>query len=135
MEIRRLRRGDEDVVRALADREPQTALLDDERCFYLAAFEGAEPVGFVLAYELLRRHGDPTILFVYEIVVDEAFHRRGVGTALMREVERLARARGTRKAFVLTNETNEPAMDFYASLGGVRETDDEAMWDFEYGAT
>ena len=90
MHIRRLGPGDEEIVRRLATGEPRTALLEDERCFYLAAFDADEPVGFVLAYELLRRHGDPTILFVYEVDVDEPHHRRGIGTALMEE---LARAR------------------------------------------
>jgi len=122
-------------VRRLATGEPRTALLEDERCFYLAAFDADEPVGFVLAYELLRRHGDPTILFVYEVDVDEPHHRRGIGTALMEELARVAAARGIRSGFVLTNKSNAPAMAFYASLGGTRPSDDEVMWDFRYEAS
>ena len=48
MEIRRLRPGDEAVVRELAEREPQTRVLADERTIFLAAFEAGEAVGFVL---------------------------------------------------------------------------------------
>ena len=55
--IRRLGPGDEDVVRKLADDEPQTGLLADDATIFLAAFRGAEPVGFVFGYELPRRHG------------------------------------------------------------------------------
>ena len=121
----------------LAEREPPaperaTELLADERTFFLVAFDGEAPIGFVLAYELLRRDGDPTILFVYEVGVDESHRRRGVATALLRELERFARERGIRRAFVLTDESNEPAMRFYESLGGVRPYDDDVMWRFEY---
>jgi aminoglycoside 3-N-acetyltransferase I len=133
--IRRLGPGDEDVVQRLATREPQTALLDDDRCVYLVAFDGDDPVGFVLAYELLRRHGDPSVLFVYEVDVDEPHRRHGVGTVLMEELARIAAARGVRTGFVLTNESNAPAMAFYASLGGTRPSDDDVMWDFRFEAS
>jgi ribosomal protein S18 acetylase RimI-like enzyme len=130
--IRRLGPGDEAVVAALADREPQTALLRDERAFLLVAFEADRPIGFVLAYELPRRHGDPSILFVYEIGVDEDRRRQGVGTALMNELARLARERGLREGFVLTEESNAPAMAFYASLESERPHGDDVMWDLRF---
>ena len=130
--IRRLAPGDEDVARALATRAPHTALLADERTFFLVAFAGDEPIGFVLAYQLLRRHGEPTSLFVYEVDVGDAHRRRGVATALLRELERLGRERGIREAFVLTEPDNEAANALYASVGGVRE--ETVMWDFTYAA-
>lgn len=46
--IRRLGPGDEDVIRALAENEPQTALLSDDRTVFVAAFDGETPVGYVL---------------------------------------------------------------------------------------
>jgi ribosomal protein S18 acetylase RimI-like enzyme len=128
--VRRLGPGDEDVVRGLAEGEPQTALLSDERTIFVAAFRGATPVGFVFGYELPRRHGNPSILFVYEVEVVEACRGQGVATELFRELERIARGRGIREAFVLTEPENEPANALYASLGGVRV--DSVMWDFAY---
>jgi ribosomal protein S18 acetylase RimI-like enzyme len=128
----RLGPGDEAVVAALATRKTQTELLADDRTLFLAAFDGEESVGFVLAYELLRRHGDRSILFVYEIEVAEAHRRRGIGTVLMRELERYASERGIREGFLLTDEANEPAMRFYEALGGVRERDDDVLFVFTY---
>jgi ribosomal protein S18 acetylase RimI-like enzyme len=128
--IRRLGPGDEDVVRRLASGEPQTVLLADDRTIFLAAFQGADPVGFVFGYELLRRHGNPSILFVYEVEVDEACRGQGVATKLLRELEQVARARGIRDAFVLTEPDNDAANGLYASLGGTRV--DTVMWDFDY---
>ena len=136
MTIRRLVPGDESIVADLAAERALTfdetaALLADERTFYLVALEGESPVGFVFAHELLRRHGDRKQLFVYDLDVTESSRRRGVGTALLRELERLACTRGIRTSFVLTNETNQPAMSLYRSLGGVRTNEDDVMWEFE----
>ena len=133
--IRRLEPGDEAVVAELATQgAPVRAaqLLADPRTLFVVAFDHERPVGFVLAYELLRRHGDPSKLFVYEVDVAEEYRRRGIGTALMRELARLARERGVRHGWVLTNRSNEAAMALYESVGGVRPHE-ETMWEFEYG--
>jgi ribosomal protein S18 acetylase RimI-like enzyme len=132
IETRRLGPGDEDVVHALAEDEPQTALLADERTIFLAAFDGSEPVGFVFGYELLRRHGDPSILFVYEIEVAAASRGQGVAARLLRELGAVAQTRGIRTGFVLTNASNDAAMRLYESVGGVRPNPDDVMWDFEW---
>ena len=121
--IRRLGPGDEDVVRALAEDEPQTALLADERTTFVAAFDGETLVGFAFGYLLPRRHGRPSIFFVYEIDVDERYRRQGVGRRLMEEL-----LFGQEEAFVLTDADNGAAMALYASLGGTRV--DSVMWDF-----
>ncbi|HZQ82476.1 MAG TPA: GNAT family N-acetyltransferase [Gaiellaceae bacterium] len=122
--IRRLGPGDEHVVRRLADREPQTALLADDRTVFAAAFAGEEPVGFAFGYVLPRRHGRPEMFFVYELEVDEGYRRRGIGKRLMEEL--LA---GHDEAFVLTEPDNDAANALYASLGGTRV--ETVMWDFE----
>ncbi len=128
--VRRLGPGDEEVVRGLAEGEPQTALLSDDHTIFLVAFRGVVPVGFVFGYELPRRHGNPSILFVYEVEVDAAWRGQGVATILFRELDRIARSRGIREGFVLTEPDNEPALRLYASLGGTRV--DSVMWDFAY---
>lgn len=123
--VRRLRVGDEGVVRALASRVPQTALLADERTIFVAAFDGDEPIGFAFGYDLPRRHGDASILFVYEVEVDERYRRRGIASALLRELRRLS---SSPEAFVLTEPDNDAANALYASLGGERV--ETVMWDF-----
>jgi aminoglycoside 3-N-acetyltransferase I len=121
--IRRLGPGDEDVVSALAEDEPQTALLADDRTTFVAAFDGDTPVGFAFGYVLPRRHGRPSMFFVYEIDVDERYRRQGIGRRLMEEL-----LFGQEEAFVLTDAGNEAAMALYGSLGGTRV--DSVMWDF-----
>ena len=128
--VRLLGPGDEDVVRKLAEREPQTALLGDERTIFLAAFQGKEPVGLVFGYELPRRHGDPSILFIYELDVDAACWRQGIATRLMSELAGVARSRGITAGFVLTDPENGPANACYESLGG--SASEAVMWDYRY---
>jgi aminoglycoside 3-N-acetyltransferase I len=128
--VRRLGPGDEDLVRALAEHEPQVGLLADEATIFLGAFQGAEPVGFVFGYELPRRHGAPSTLFIYELEVNEAWRRQGIATRLMAELERVARSRGITEGFVLTEPGNGAANTLYESLGGQRS--DAVMWDYRY---
>jgi ribosomal protein S18 acetylase RimI-like enzyme len=117
-------------VEQLATRKPRTALLRDPRTIFLVAFEDRAPAGFILAYELPRRHGFTVTLCIYEVDVDEAFRRRGVASLLFRELERIARERGIEEAFVLTDADNAAAMGLYESVGGVRN--DVVEWDFSY---
>jgi [ribosomal protein S18]-alanine N-acetyltransferase len=136
MIVRRLRPGDEAVVERLATQGPPARaaeLLADDRTLFLVAFEQEEPVGFVLAYELIRRHGEPSRLFVYEVDVEPGHRRHGIGGALMRELGRSARERAIARGWVLTDRTNEAAMALYASAGGVHPHE-ETMWEFRYGA-
>ncbi len=130
--VRRLVAGDEAVIVRLAEREPQTALLADERTLFVVAFDGETPVGFAFGYVLPRRHGDAEMLFVYEVDVDAGYRRQGTATRLLRELERLARERGVREAFVLADADNDPAARLYASVGG--EPLDVVQWELRYPA-
>jgi ribosomal protein S18 acetylase RimI-like enzyme len=130
LSIRRLQPGDEEVVARLATRTPRTSLLDDHRTLFLVAFVDEKPVGFVLGYELPRRHGLESMLLIYEIDVASEHRRTGVGASLLRELERLARERGIGESFVLTEPENVAANALYASAGGERT--DVVEWDFRY---
>jgi [ribosomal protein S18]-alanine N-acetyltransferase len=130
MIVRRLRPGDEAIVEQLATREPRTALLQDPRVIFLAALDDGEPLGFVLAYELLRRHGHEATVCVYEIEVEAAYRRQGIGARLLRELEAIARQRGIAEAFVLTEADNVSAMGLYESVGG--KAQEVVQWDFDY---
>jgi len=123
--IRLLAPGDERVVRELATYDgpgDPEALLADPRSLMLVAFDGERPVGFVLAHELLRRHGDRSKLFVYEVDVAESHQRRGIGAALLARLAELARECGIRVGFVLTDEDDVPANALYRSAGATTRT-------------
>jgi len=132
--IRLLALGDEEVVRELATYDgpgDPEALLADPHTLMLVAFDGDLPVGFVLAHELPRRHGDQAKLFVYEVGVAESHQRRGIGSALLARLAELARERGIRIGFVLSDPGNGPANALYRSAGGATEGV-TVEWEFSY---
>jgi ribosomal protein S18 acetylase RimI-like enzyme len=151
IEVRRLVSGDEDVVQRLTaddrrfeapwtpprnipvpDTDTAARFLTEETNHLLVAFDRDEPVGLLLAYELLRRHGDEPKMLLYEIGVREDYRRRGIGRTLIEAFAELARARGARRAFVLTDESNPAAMALYASAGGERVRDDDVVFFFSF---
>ena len=132
--IRLLAPGDEGVVRELATYDgpgDPAALLADPRTLLLVAFDGGRPIGFVLAYELPRRHGARAKLFVYEIDVADSLRRRGIAAALLAQLAELARERGIRTGFVLTEPDNGPANALYRSAGGATDSV-KVEWTFSY---
>ena len=134
MSIRLLEPGDENVVRSLATYEgpgDPEALLADPRSLVLVAFDGERPVGFVLAHELPRRHGDRSKLLVYEIDVAPPHRRRGIASALLERLAELARERGIPGGFVLAEPDNGPANSLYRSAGGATESVN-VVWEFRY---
>ena len=106
------------------------ALLADPRTLMLVAFDGVRPVGFVLAHELPRRHGDRSKLFVYEVDMAEAHRRRGIAKALLARLGDFARERGIRVGFVLTDADNAAGNALYRSVGGVSR--EVVEWEFRY---
>lgn len=134
--IRLLAPGDEDIVRRLATYDgPGDAegLLADRRALMLVAFDGGLPVGFVLAHELPRRHGDRSKLFVYEVDVAPSHRRRGIASALLAQLAELARERGIRAGFVLSETDNGPANALYRDAGASTEAVN-ILWEFSYEA-
>jgi ribosomal protein S18 acetylase RimI-like enzyme len=132
--IRLLSPGDEDAVRELATYDgpgDPEALLADPRTLMVAAFDKSRPVGFVLAHELPRRHGDRSHLFVYEVDVAESHRRRGIATTLLARLAELARERGIRTGFVLTDPGNGPANALYRGAGGATQGV-TVQWEFTY---
>jgi len=115
------------ATRALCESSRRTTA---QATLLLVAFDADHPVGFVLAHELPRRHGDRANLFVYEVDVAESHQRRGIASALLAGLAGLARERGIRVGFVLTEPDNEPANALYRRLGGTSQLDVE--WTFSY---
>ncbi|MFC1430829.1 GNAT family N-acetyltransferase [Streptacidiphilus sp. N1-3] len=81
-----------------------------------------KPVGFVSGVEVT--HPDKgTEMFLYELAVDPAHHRRGIGRALVAALAELARERGLYGMWVLTDRGNPAALATYRSAGAEAEED------------
>jgi ribosomal protein S18 acetylase RimI-like enzyme len=123
VEIERL--GPHDVQRVL----DASSLLDDparpdwtlrfltsEGHHLLVATVDGVDVGFVTGVEMT--HPDKgTEMLLYELGVDEAHQRRGIGRALTEALADLARAAGCYGMWVATESDNEAALATYAAAG------------------
>ncbi|MGM1064256.1 GNAT family N-acetyltransferase [Saccharothrix sp. Mg75] len=135
MDIRRVTSFDAVVAAGhlfdAAPREDATrAFLADDRHHLLVAYVDGEPAGFVSGVETI--HPDKGVeMFLYELGVDEAHRRRGVGTALVGALVDLARARGCTGAWGGTERDNAAALATYRRAGA--DTDFGTVvvsWDF-----
>lgn len=114
-----------DRAAALFDDVPRddatTRFLASEDHHLLLALEGDEPIGFVTGIELT--HPDKgTEMFLYELGVAEAARGRGTGTALVEALAALARERGCRGMWVLTDDDNAAAIATYRRAGATIES-------------
>jgi ribosomal protein S18 acetylase RimI-like enzyme len=95
------------------------------------AFEGDVAAGFVTGVEMT--HPDKgTEMFLYELGVDEAFRRRGIGSALVAALAERARAGGCSGMWVLTDADNTGALRTYRTAGaGEGEPAVMLSWTFD----
>jgi aminoglycoside 3-N-acetyltransferase I len=102
----------------------------DGSSFHVVADDDGAPVGYVFVHDLPRRECGRRFL-VYDVDVNVTHRRRGIATALLETVARLARDRGIVEGSLLTERDDDGANALYAKVGGLRS--DVVMWDFEYG--
>jgi ribosomal protein S18 acetylase RimI-like enzyme len=87
----------------------------------LVAFVDDEPAGFVSGVEVTQPDKG-TEMLLYELGVDEAHRRRGIGAALTRALEAKARALGCVGMWVLTDDDNDAALATYRAAGADEES-------------
>ncbi len=79
--------------------------------------EDATVVGGLVAYELPKLEQVRSEIYIYDLAVAEAHRRRGIATALIRELQRIARACGAWAIYVQADYGDEPAIALYSKLG------------------
>ena len=83
----------------------------------LVAVEGEAIVGGLVAYEFDKLERARREIYIYDLAVAENRRRRGVATALIGEVRRIASERGAWAVFVQADYGDEPAVALYTKLG------------------
>ncbi len=89
----------------------------------LLAFEGETPAGFALFFTNFSTFLAKPGIYLEDLFVQPAFRGRGIGKALLLHVAKLANARGCGRMEWAVLDWNQPAIDFYESLGAERKTD------------
>ena len=87
----------------------------------LAAMQDGGVIGGLAAYELKKFEQERSEIYIYDLAVDAAHRRRGVATALIRELQHIAAARGAWVIFVQADYGDDPAIALYTKLGAREE--------------
>jgi ribosomal protein S18 acetylase RimI-like enzyme len=103
-------RADHPIMRAQLDQP------SDDVLFLLAESDGS-PLGMVFANTRRDYFTQAPIAYIEVLAVAEAAAGRGVGRALMREVEAWARDRGLTRVDLMVYSVNHRARGFYEHLG------------------
>jgi len=92
-------------------------LLGDRGFIAIAALLGGEVVGGLAAYVLRKFEQERSEIYIYDLAIAEAHRRRGMATALIAEVQRIATERGAWVIFVQADYVDPPAVALYEKLG------------------
>ena len=92
-------------------------LLGKSHFIALAALQGDEVVGGLAAYQLEKFERARSEIYIYDLAVREAHRRRGIATALIRNLQQIASERGAYVIFVQADTGDAPAIRLYESLG------------------
>lgn len=95
-------------------------LLSDSTFIALAALQDAQVIGGLAAYELKKFEQPRSEIYIYDLAVAETHRRQGIATALIKELQNIARERGAWVVFVQADYVDEPAVNLYTKLG-IRE--------------
>lgn len=144
IDIRRLGPGDEGVLAAIAREaddfdlpgaslpeaplgaQQAAAYLGDPAVLHWVATEGGVIVGELLCHVLRLPSGSGKELLLYGIGVRAAHRRRGIGTALVREMLAWARAERIEEVWVLAD--NPGAEAFYVACGFGPGDEEQAVY-------
>jgi len=95
-------------------------LLGSDSFIALCAMTGDQVVGGLAAYELRKFEQERSEIYIYDLAVAESHRRRGIATALIHELRRIAAVRGAYVIFVQADLGDDPAIALYTKLG-IRE--------------
>lgn len=92
-------------------------LLSKQHFIAVVAMKGDELVGGLAAYELDKFEQDRREIYIYDLAVAEGHRRKGVATALIKELRRIASARGVYVMFVQADDGDHAAIALYETFG------------------
>jgi aminoglycoside 3-N-acetyltransferase I len=96
-------------------------LLGRAQVIVLVAMADGEVVGGLVAYELDKFEQARREVYIYDLAVAEAHRRRGIATALIRDLQAIAAARGAWVVYVQADQGDDPAIALYQKLGAREE--------------
>lgn len=93
------------------------AFLTKPHVIALAALDGPDVVGGLVAYELDKFEQDRREIYIYDLAVLEDHRRRGIARHLIHTLRGIAKARDAYVIYVQADRGDDPAIRLYESLG------------------
>jgi len=110
--------GETDTYQARPPRDSYLRrLLGDPKFVALVAVEKGEVIGGLAGYELVKFERERREFYIYDLAVRADRRRRGVATALIEELRKIAAAAGAEVVFVQADHGDDPAIALYSKLG------------------
>ncbi len=109
-----------DVARYCDKRPSQDyvrGLLSSDAFIGIVALDQEEVVGGLAAYDLKKFERECSEIYIYDLAVSASHRRRGIATAMIQALRRIAQARGAEVIFVQADYDDPPAIALYESLG------------------
>lgn len=95
-------------------------LLSGDMFVALVAAQKGKVIGALAAYELPKFEQERSEYYIYDLAVSEEHRRKGIATALIHELRKIAATRGAHVVFVQADYGDDAAVALYTKLG-VRE--------------
>lgn len=144
MEIKRLQPGDEDIaikiiktiknggaVDCAVGPDYMRKVLTRDDFYFIGAYENNTPAGFALGYLLPRVNHEQDMMLMYEVEVAPKFRGQGIGKKMIQLLKEYCRDLNVLKMWVLTNASNQQAMNLYKTTGG-KQRNEKDLALFEY---
>jgi aminoglycoside 3-N-acetyltransferase I len=93
------------------------ALLRKEHVIPLVAIADGAVIGGLVAYELDKFEQERREIYIYDLAVDETHRRRGVASALIKQLGEIASSRSAYVIYVQADYGDDPAIALYTKLG------------------
>lgn len=100
------------------NKENIRCLLNNPSFVYVVAFHQHEVIGGITAYELMLYDNPGSVMYVYDLAVQNSHQRSGIGSKLVAELLADCRQKGIKELFVQAEEADGHAVQFYQKLGG-----------------
>ena len=107
----------ESYLSAQPDDDYLRRLLASDTFIAIATLDGATVVGGLAAYVLPKFEQARNEIYIYDLAVHQQHRRKGVATALITELKRLALERGAYVIYVQADYGDDPAIALYTKLG------------------
>ena len=114
----RVRPGQERFVASVAESLDEAAATPEGNPWYRAIYAGDEPVGFVmLSWDVTPSPGIIGPWFLWRLLIDERFQRRGYGRAALERIVEIVRAEGATELLTSYQPGDGEPWPFYERFG------------------